>query len=190
MGFHFTKMIASLTVHKHASSVKPLLLIFGLNLRKRNPIQKVLAHIYIICSILPVFSSSSFKVLGVTFRSLMHLELVLTEGERCRPIFIILQVDQFSKHRLLKMLYFLQLMFFGTFVKHRIAGLHVLIVGFSFFVLLVCMTVSGSVQYLFFITMALKYISKLGIAISSALFLLLRIVLVSGVICDSTWILA
>lgn len=62
-----------------------------------------------------------------------------------------LQVDtQFSEHYLLKVLYFLQLTYFGTFVKHQRAGLHVFMVGSSFFVSLVCMTVSGLVRYCFY----------------------------------------
>ena len=50
-----------------------------------------------------MFSSGSFIVLGVTFRSLIHFELVFVCGVRGGPNIILLHVDiQFSQHHLLK----------------------------------------------------------------------------------------
>ena len=58
-------------------------------------------------SILPMFSSRSFIVSGLTFRSLMHFDFISVHGVRKCSSFILLQVvDQFSQHHLLKRLSF------------------------------------------------------------------------------------
>ena len=59
-------------------------------------------------SVLPMFSSRSFIVSGLTFRSLIHFEFSFVYGVRKCSSFILLQVvDQFSQHHLLKRLSFL-----------------------------------------------------------------------------------
>ena len=59
-------------------------------------------------SVLPMFSSRSFIVSGLTFRSLIHFEFVFVYGVRECPSFILLHVAvQFSQHDLLKILYVL-----------------------------------------------------------------------------------
>ena len=56
-------------------------------------------------SVLPMFSSRSFIVSGLRFRSLIHFEFIFVYGVRKCSSFIILQVvDQFSQHHLLKRL--------------------------------------------------------------------------------------
>ena len=56
-------------------------------------------------SVLPMFSSRSFIVSGLTFRSLIHFEFIFVYGVRKCSSFILLQVvDQFSQHHLLKRL--------------------------------------------------------------------------------------
>jgi len=56
-------------------------------------------------SVLPMFSSRSFIVSGLTFRSLIHFEFIFVCGVRKWSSFILLQVvDQFSQHHLLKRL--------------------------------------------------------------------------------------
>ena len=56
-------------------------------------------------SVLPMFSSSSFIVYGLTFRSLIRFESIFVYGVRKCSSFILLQVvDQFSQHHLLKRL--------------------------------------------------------------------------------------
>ena len=56
-------------------------------------------------SVLPMFSSRSFIVSGLTFRSLKHFEFIFVYGVRKCSSFILLQVvDQFSQHHLLKKL--------------------------------------------------------------------------------------
>ena len=59
-------------------------------------------------SVLPMFSSRSFIVSGLTFRSLIHFQFIFVYGVRKCSSFILLQVvDQFSQHHLLKRLSFL-----------------------------------------------------------------------------------
>ena len=58
-------------------------------------------------SVLPMFSSSSFIVSGLTCRSLIQFEFIFMYGVRKCSSFILLQVaDQFSQHHLLKWLSF------------------------------------------------------------------------------------
>ena len=48
---------------------------------------------------LPMFSSKSFRVSGLTFTSLIHFEFIFVYGVRKCSSFILLQVvDQFSQH--------------------------------------------------------------------------------------------
>uniref|UniRef100_A0A9L0T307 Secreted protein n=1 Tax=Equus caballus TaxID=9796 RepID=A0A9L0T307_HORSE len=59
-------------------------------------------------SVLPTFSSRSIMVSGLTFRSLIHFEFILVDGEKEWSIFILLHVAfQFSQHHLLERLSFL-----------------------------------------------------------------------------------
>ena len=59
-------------------------------------------------SVLPMFSSKSFTVSGLTFRSLIHFEFIFVYSVRKCSRFILLQVvDQFSQHYFLKRLSFL-----------------------------------------------------------------------------------
>ena len=54
-----------------------------------------------------MFSSRSFIVSGLTFRSLIHFEFIFVYGVRKCSSFILLQVvEQFSQHHLLKRLSF------------------------------------------------------------------------------------
>ena len=58
--------------------------------------------------VLPMFSSKSFIVSGLTFRSLIHFEFLFVYGVRKYSSCILLEVlDQFIEHHLLKRLFFL-----------------------------------------------------------------------------------
>ena len=71
-------------------------------------------------SVLPTFSSRSFTVSGLTFRSLIHFEFISVYGIRKCSSFILLQmVDQFSQHHLLKSLSFLLCIFLPPLSKIR-----------------------------------------------------------------------
>ena len=65
-----------------------------------------------------MFSSRSFIVSGLTFRSLIHFEFISVYGVRKCSSFILLQVvDQFSQHQLLKRLSFLHCIFLPPLSK-------------------------------------------------------------------------
>ena len=66
-------------------------------------------------SVLPMFSSRSFSVSGLTFRSLIHFEFIFVYGVRkCSNFFLLQVVDQFSQHHLLKILSFLHCIFLSV----------------------------------------------------------------------------
>ena len=72
-------------------------------------------------SVFPKFSSRSFTVSGLTFRSLIHFEFIFVYGVRKCSSFILLQVvDQFSQHHLLKRLSFFPLYLLASFVKDKV----------------------------------------------------------------------
>ena len=83
-------------------------------------------------SILPMFSSGSFIVSGLTFRSLIHFEFIFVYYVRKCSNCILLQVDdQFSQHHLLKRLSFH--LFIVSFVVQKLLSLirpHVFIFAF------------------------------------------------------------
>ena len=73
-------------------------------------------------SVLPMFSSRSFIVSGLTFRYLIHFEFIFVYGVRKWSSFILLQVvDQFSQHHLLNRLSFPPLYIFASFVKYKVS---------------------------------------------------------------------
>ena len=57
------------------------------------------------------FSSQSFIVSGLTFRSLIHFEFIFVYGVRKCSSFLSQTIDQFSQHHLLKRLSFLHCTF-------------------------------------------------------------------------------
>ena len=69
-----------------------------------------------------MFSSRSFIVSGLTFRSLIHFEFIFVHGVRKCSSFILLQVvDQFSQHHLLKEVVFSPLYILASFVEHKVS---------------------------------------------------------------------
>ena len=74
-------------------------------------------------SVLPMFSSRSFIVSGLTFRSLIHFEFFFVYGVRKCSRFILLQVvDQFSQHHLLKRLSFFHCISLPPYMQNRKRG--------------------------------------------------------------------
>ena len=70
--------------------------------------------------VLPMFSSRSFIVSGLTFSSLVHFEFIFVYSVRKCSSFILLQVvDQFSQHHLLKRLSFF-LYILASFVEDKV----------------------------------------------------------------------
>ena len=71
---------------------------------------------------LPMFSSRSFIVFSLTFRSLIHFEFIFAYGVSKCSSFILLQVvDQFSQHHLLKRLSFFPLYILASFVEDKVS---------------------------------------------------------------------
>ena len=83
-------------------------------------------------SVLPVFSSRSFIVSGLMFRSLIYFEFIFVYGVRKCSSFILLQVvDQFSQHHLLKRLSFLHFIYLPPLSKIRCPQVRGFISGLS-----------------------------------------------------------
>jgi hypothetical protein len=84
----------------------------GVLLRKSLPIS-------IASRVFPVLFCTSFRVLGLIWRSLIHFELILVQSDKHRSSFSFLQADnQFSQQHLLKRLF--PSYVFGTFVKNKV----------------------------------------------------------------------
>ena len=72
------------------------------------------------CRLLPTFSSIRFKVVRLTLRFLIHLDLSFVHGDRYGSIFILLQVDiHFCQHHLLKMLSYFHYILLAPLSKIR-----------------------------------------------------------------------
>src|SRR5574337_643044 len=73
-------------------------------------------------SVLPMFSSRSFIVSGLTFRSLIHFEFIFVYGVRKWSSFILLQVvDQIFPAPLVKDIVFNPLYILASFVKDKVS---------------------------------------------------------------------
>ena len=124
-------------------------------------------------SVLPTFSSRSFIVSGLTFRSLIYFEFIFVQGVRKCSSFILLQVvDQFSQHHLLKRLSFLYCIFLPPLSKiscPQVCGMNPFL-GASFVYIF-----SHSKGYLFVLFMISFAVQKLLSLIRSHLFIFLFI---------------
>ena len=100
-GCLFSLLIVSFAVKKLLSLIRSHLFNFCFYFRySRRWVIEDIALIYVI-----KFSSKSFIVSGLTFRSLIHFEFVFVYGVRKCSNFILLHVAvQFSQHHLLKRL--------------------------------------------------------------------------------------
>ena len=72
-------------------------------------------------SVLPMFSSNSFIVSGLTFRSLIHYEFVY-DVRKCSNFILLHVVVQFSQHHLLKTLSLSHCIFLHPLSKIRYRG--------------------------------------------------------------------
>ena len=71
-------------------------------------------------SVLPMFSSKSFIVSGLTFRSLTHFQFIFVYGvRRCSNLILLHVAVQFSQHHLLKSLS-APLYILASFVKNKV----------------------------------------------------------------------
>ena len=68
-----------------------------------------------------MFSSKSFIVSGLMFRSLIHFEFIFVYGVRkCSSFFLLQVVDQFSQHHLLN-IFFSPLYILASFIKDKVS---------------------------------------------------------------------
>ena len=82
--------------------------------------------------VLPMISSKSFIISGLTFRSLIHFEFIFVHGVRKCSNFILLHVAvQFSQHHLLKRLSLPHCIFLPPLSKIRYPWVHGFISGLS-----------------------------------------------------------
>ena len=97
-------------------------------------------------SVLPMFSSRSFIVSGLMFRSLIHFEFIFVYGVRKCSSFSLLQlVDQISQHHLLKRLSLIHCIFLPPLSKVSI-GVWIYLWAF-YFVPLIYISVFVPVPY-------------------------------------------
>ena len=83
-------------------------------------------------NILPMFSSKSFIVSGLSFRSLIHFEFIFVYGPRKCSNFNLLHVSvQLSQHHLLKRLFLPHCIFLPPLSKLRYLQVHGFISGLS-----------------------------------------------------------
>ena len=98
-------------------------------------------------TVLPTFSSRSFIVSGLTFRSLIHFEFIFMYDVRKCSTFILLQVvDQFSQYHLLKRLSFFLCISLAPLSKIRCPQVHGHLWA-SYFVPLIYISVFVPVPY-------------------------------------------
>ena len=134
-------------------------------------------------SVLSMFSSKSFTVSGLRFKSLIYFEFTAVYGVRKCSNFILLHVAvQFSQNHLLKRLCFPHCIFLPPLSKIRdpqvygfISGLSVLF-HWSIFLFL-CQ------QYTVLMTVALQYNLKSGKLIPTATFFLGAVLAIQGLLC-------
>ena len=102
VGCLFVLSMISFAVQKLLSLIRPHLFIFTfISFALGDKSEKVLLR-FVSKSIQPMFSSRSFMVLGLTFRSLIHFEFIFGYSVRNCSHFILLQIAiHFSQHHLL-----------------------------------------------------------------------------------------
>ena len=125
-------------------------------------------------SVLPMFSSKSFRVSGLKFRSFIHFEFIFVYGLKKCSNFILLHVAiQFSKHHLMKRLSLSHCIFLPPLSKIRCPQVHGLVFGLSILFhwsifLFLCQ------YYTVFMTVVLQYNLKSGRLIPGAPFFFLK----------------
>ena len=135
-------------------------------------------------SVLPMFSSKSFIISGLTFRSLIHFEFIFLYGVRKCSNFILSHVTvQFSQHHLVKRLPLPPCIFLPPLSKINYPQVYGFISGFSILFhwsifLFLCQ------YHTVLMTVALQQNLKSGILIPSAPVFFLKIALATwGVLC-------
>ena len=123
-------------------------------------------------SVLPLFSSQSFIVSGIIFRSLIHFEFIIVHSVRNCSNFILLCIGvQFSQHHLLKRLSLPHCVFLPPLSKIRHPQMH----GFNLWALYLVPLVCFLCQFhTVLMTVALQYSLRSGRLIPPAPFFFLN----------------
>ena len=112
VGCLFVLFRVSFAVQKLLSLIKSHLFIFGFTVITLGGGSEKILLWFMLESFWPVFSSKSFIVSSLIFRSLIHFEFVFVCGIRKCSNFLLFHVAiQFSQHHLLKGLPFLHCIF-------------------------------------------------------------------------------
>ena len=124
-GCLFTLLINSFILQKLLSFVRPHLFTFAfISITLGGGSQRILLR-FMSDNVFPMFSSRSFIVSGLTFRSLIHFQFIFVYGVRKCFTFILLQlVDQFSQSHFLKRLSFLHCIFLPPLSKSSCPQVH------------------------------------------------------------------
>ena len=135
-------------------------------------------------SVLPLFSSKSITVSGLTFRSLIHFEFIFVHGVRKHYNFILLHVAvQFSQHHLLKRLSLPHYIFLPLLSEIRYPQVHGFISGLSILFHQSVFLFWGQ-YHTVMMTVAMQYNLKSGRLIPPALFFFLKTALaIWGLLC-------
>ena len=136
--------------------------------------------------VLPMFSSKSFIVPGLTFRSLIHFQFIFVNGVRkCSNFILSHVVVQLSQHHLFKRLHLCPIVYSCLLCqKLRYPQVHGFISGLS--VLLHWSVFLFLCQYhAVLMTVALQYNLESGRLIPPAPFFFLKTALIFGVFCVS-----
>ena len=133
--------------------------------------------------VLPMFSSQSFTISGLTCTSLIHFEFIFVYGVRKCSNFILLHAVQFSQHHLLKRLFLPHCIFLPPLSKIRYPQVHGFISGLS--ALFPWSIFLFACQYhTVLMIVALQYNLKSGSLISPAVFFFFKTALaILGLLC-------
>ena len=127
-------------------------------------------------SVLPMFSSRSFIIFGLTFRSLIYFDFIFVYSVRKCSNFILLQVvDQFSQHHLLRDC-LIPLYILASFVKDKVSIGEWIYSGLSI-LFHWCIFLSLCQYYTVLMTVALSSSLKSGSLIPPVPFFFLKIAL-------------
>ena len=168
----FILSIVSFAVQKLLSLIRSHLFIFAFNSFALGGWSKKILIWFMSENVLPMFSSSSFVVLCLIFKSLNHFEFIFVYGVRECSDFMDLHVAvQISQNHLVKRLYFLHVyscLLCQILIYHRYVGLFL---GSILFHWSICMFLCHNTVL---ITVALWYCLKFVRVMPPALFFFLR----------------
>ena len=120
VGCLFIWLMVSFAVQKLLSLSRSHLFIFVLIFITLGDGSKKILLQFMSKSVLPMFSSKSFIISGLTFRSLIHFEFIFVYCvKECSNFIILHEAVQFSQHHLLKRLSFLHCIFLTPLSKIR-----------------------------------------------------------------------